>query len=77
MKTLLSTTFILVSMTSANAATIVDRCAPLIANWVNAAPVTCPEPGLADNQTLDVAPLASAQPQASPPAPTPTPTSSD
>lgn len=76
MKILLSIAFVTVAAGSAQA-TITDRCAPLIANWVNASPMTCPEVGVNDNKQIVSAPrqVATPAPQASTPEPESEPSS--
>jgi hypothetical protein len=76
MKTLLSATFILFAIAPANASIDpIDRCAPMIANWLKAAPFTCPGGELNDNRKdVKATPVATAPPP--PPAP-PTPTNTD
>jgi hypothetical protein len=70
MKILLSIAFVTAAAGSAQA-TITDRCAPLIANWVNASPMTCPENGVNDNNQFVSVPKKEVAP--TPPASTPEP----
>jgi hypothetical protein len=74
MKILLSIAFVTAAAGSAQA-TITDRCAPLIANWVNASPMTCPENGVNDNKQIVSIPRqeVTPAPQASTPEPDPAP----